>query len=142
MREIEFRGKRVDNGEWAYGYYCKATRHWHKYGIHNDWIITSAFQNGGFFNVMGRYAVIPETVGMWTGLTYKNGKKIFEGDIVKVKNCETFVIKYRHNEFRFIPICNAYTFLQAHEYKESDFEVIGNIYDNKELLEVVNENTK
>lgn len=77
-----FRGKRVDNGKWIEGYYCKATKHWHKYGIHNDWIITSAFQNGGFFNLAGRYAVVSETVGQWTGLTDKNGVKIFEGDIV------------------------------------------------------------
>ena len=39
MRDILFRGKRVDNGEWVEGYYVRAGHHWHKYGIHEDWIV-------------------------------------------------------------------------------------------------------
>ena len=132
MREIEFRGKQ-QYGKWVEGYYVKTTYFQREEEKH--FIIKPIDVREGGLNAY-EYEVIPETVGQYTGLKDKKDTKIFEGDIVKVKNCETFIIKYQHNEFRFIPICNGYTWLQAHEYKESDFEVIGNIYDNKELLEV------
>lgn len=128
MREIEFRGKTLQD-EWIYGYIFKSQC--------GGYYIVDTNNDGDDGIEVRMRLVVKETVGQYTGLKDKKDTKIFEGDIVKVKNCETFVIIYQHNEFRFIPICNAYTFLQAHEYKESDFEVIGNIYDNKELLEEV-----
>lgn len=125
MREIEFRGKTLQD-DWIYGYIFKAQS--------GGYYIVDTNNDGDDGKDVRMRLVVKETVGQYTGLKDKKDTKIFEGDIVEVKNCETFIIKYQHNEFRFIPICNAYTFLQAHEYNGSDFEVVGNIYDNKELL--------
>ena len=129
-REILFRGKH--NGEWLEGYYIKATHHWHEHGKHEDWIVVDIIQNGGWCNVRGKYAVIPETVGQYTGLTDKNGKKIFEGDIVEYKE-EYGVIEYHEQEAMFVVEFVGWLTDFDHMYG-NEVEIIGNIHDNPDLI--------
>ena len=143
MREILFRGKRCDNSEWVQGYYIRAEHHWHNHGIHKDWITLGASANGGWFALHNKYAVKSETVGQFTGLTDKNGKKVFENDIIVIcyetdgeEFTETKRVHYNEKECCWYPMrweecceyCDHYTEVKS-------IEVIGNIHDNPELLE-------
>ena len=123
MREILFRGKRIDNGEWVYGDY------WHLPEKNFYCISDKEFNR----------KVTPETVGQYTGLTDKNGKKIFEGDIVVVPlsgKPAKGIVEYFKTD-----ICG-FTVITQPQYsnyvlqKNYAYEVIGNIHDNPELLEV------
>ena len=131
MRQIIFRGKRKDNGKWVYGFYAlfasnKGLKHVIYTGAGNGYVIS--------------YEVIPETVGQFTGLCDKNGKKIFEGDIVKCLSLEYGYVNkevyYAEGRAKFV-LRNCGTDYEFDEY--IDVEVIGNIYDNPKLLEETQE---
>ena len=131
MREILFRGKRVDNGEWAYGDY------WHLPEKNFYCISDKEFNR----------KVDPETVGQFTGLTDKNGKKIFEGDIIKIISDYDYPDDYRISkvyvyngvfcvDFRYYDFDSTALAFLVDYIPDGDFEVIGKIHDNPELLEV------
>lgn len=160
MREVLFRGKRISIGEyergdiWVYGAYLSATGHWHKYGKHKEWIVTNSIQNGGYFNVIGRFAVKSETIGQYTGLDDKHGNKVFEGDIVRYQvdndDCPFPDKDTKPRVGRVFFSDHRASFSLAMGLNGSDslnndlfryirggnrVEVIGNIHDNPELLE-------
>lgn len=147
MREILFRAKRMDSGEWIEGYYAIQSNHAcfaHELK-HQHFIFKDIFLD---FNLgeLQKFDVIPETVGQYTGLTDKNGKKIFEGDIVLVpyidpifkctwndtSPCERAIVKYCNGMFyvEYIESGDKFT-LSA---MDGCMKMIGNIYDNPELL--------
>ena len=143
-REIIYRGKRCSDGEWVYGFYVESKYSWQGHKPHKSWIVPNAISNGGFFNVLGRYAVKDDTVGQFTGLVDKNGVKIFEGDIVRVcdeDGIDIGVVKYNEDFGKYVVVYsqvsgNWFDF----EGTDGDFlaafcsEVIGNRYDNPDLL--------
>ena len=122
MREILFRGKRKDNDEWVEGNYGEY------YGeYYNEEKKLSCISIPSKETISGSwcYDVIPETVGQFTGLTDKNGVRVFEGDIVCIFDGEYFsgVVKYSNEQGSFTVDDTSL------HYWVSDIEVIGNIHE-------------
>ena len=124
MREILFRGKIQGLTDWSYGYYAKSGEN------HFILLDTDSEDNYSIVN--------PETVGEWTGMTDKNGVKIFEGDIVKFYDTIHKVVFETKNGTAYfgIKISDTETWGFGNYVEVYKLEVIGNIYDNPELLEV------
>ena len=130
MREILFRGKRMDNGEWAYGYYV----HIGPVSCQRAYIIPE------YASSLYVIEVDPSAVGQYTGLNDKHGKRIFEGDVAKVlqgKDKDIVYVGFENGAFMLYPKTgNIYErTLWEYWYNDWDVEVIGNITDNPELLE-------
>lgn len=135
MREILFHGKRADNGEWIEGDLLQI-----KY--YNKPIIECKIMPQT--PVSSAYPVLPETVGQYTGLTDKNGKRIFEGDICKFKrfnDVHVGKVVFNMTTASFImwyqPIVGAYGEKATQKMLLSvcdNIEAVGNIHDDPELL--------
>ena len=121
MREILFKAKRKDNGKWVEGYL---------YGIWEQRYICCGMTN----DVPNMTEVIPETVSQYTGLTDKNGNKIWENDIVTIpREDELFVIRWDIEQAAFV-IESDMLLCDFDNYYGKDLEVIGNVFDNADFL--------
>ena len=140
IREVIFRGKQTDNGEWIEGAYSPFHLNFGEREEKPHIIIISDDED-----IDGLWCeVIPETVGQFTGLTDKNGVKIFEGDICRFKRFnDIYVGKIIFNVTTasfvmwYQSIVGAYGEKATHKMLLSvcdNIEVIGNIHDNPELL--------
>jgi uncharacterized phage protein (TIGR01671 family) len=154
MREILFRGKRVDNGEWVEGYYYK------RFMYPDKMVDAIQVYDGSDFGHVEYHNIIPETLGQYTGdLTDKNSKRIFEGDILAFPDVgeDGYEYKEGYDFTNVATVCwnNGRWELQDFgdhnsgimddmKFSHCDFvgifgesEVIGNIHDNPELIQEV-----
>ena len=132
MREILFRGKRIDNGKWVEGYYAAEpyTKNTYNYGY--------ILENEKDLFAKKAWLVDSRTVGQFTGLT-ANGKRIFEGDIVVVPlsgKPAKGIVEYFKTDICGFAVITQPQYSNYVLHKNYAYEVIGNIYDNPELLEV------
>lgn len=145
MRDIIFRGKLIDNGEWVEGYLVISDERYF-IGIFPE-CVTSLCYPDDIYTFTSFVEIIPSTLGQYTGLTDKHEEKIFEGDIISIlveedrspwepnwiyyEKAKVYFDTKRygwHVEF------SDYDKLSLEEYDETDIEIIGNIHDNPELL--------
>lgn len=143
-REILFRGKRKDNGEWIEGGYAEHDGKvfivtWVRYMPDTrDWDTAEYYENNPHYN-SSLIEVVPETVSQYTGLTDKNGRKIFEGDIVEVTEGSLDCDNGKGNVLFYEGLWYVDGEPQNSLYDlrnigDHEIEVIGNIFDNEELL--------
>ncbi|AII58082.1 hypothetical protein X792_04930 [Dehalococcoides mccartyi CG1] len=151
-REIKFRGKRVDTGEWVFGYFAYISD-----GTTEHKKIPVIFTGDTGYNlyeelVIKRFEVIPETVGQYTGLKDKNGKEIYERDILRLK-CVLLNDLGQSNAYYRYEVIEWYQspynigwrirngsltmMIKPSALKTMKAEVFGNIHDNPELLKEI-----
>lgn len=131
MREILFRGKRADNGEWVCG---DLVRHYENQRVFilTEQLAYTTTEYGISRIVSERYLeVIPETVGQYTGMVDRNGKGIYEGDIIRFikENC---LVIFVENDCAFRIEVDGRISTALRKAHSKDYEVIGNIHDEGE----------
>jgi len=119
MREIKFRGKRIDNGEWVCGYLVPYSGK--DYETKERWCICDG--------ILSVHEVDSATVGQFTGLKDKNGKEIYEGDVVRLFGGEYCQGYYEHDQT--IVVKSAYDIVAMEE--SENVQLLGNVWDNPEL---------
>lgn len=137
MREILFRAKLIDNGEWREGYYAmmgkgNLIRHY----IVQNCALTGLFEDPEDNMYFNDVEIDPETLCQYTGLTDKNGKRIWENDIVEDKRFNGFykiVFRVRDGGW-YVENINSGALFRIIERTSCQYERCGNIFDNPELL--------
>lgn len=143
-REVKFRGKVKGTNKWVYGGYYKHLKRTPspigdsiKEEDYLHIIITSGFSDWNMPKQLEYYEVDEKTVGQYTGLKDKNGKEICEGDILLYSSNYKTVVNYKNGAFvRNYGNSNIYLLYDSFIEDEclADYEIIGNIYDNSEML--------
>ena len=142
MREILFKAKRKDNGEWVEGYYLNVAKI-------NHFICTGKIKlDGAVKGIIApeMYAINATTLCQFTGLTDKNGKRIWENGVVKCnkrkEGYDLYKVVWRKEfaDFGVEPLMYKAQypigFTLGRTLRGCDYKVIGNIFDNVDLLEV------
>ena len=160
MREIIFRGKRIDNGEWVYGYLYEHEPALVGIASENDepepskWFIErTGFADWNMPRPVEFAEVDPSTVGQYTGLKDKNGEMIFEGDILHIAKIAdglggyyqppldytvNVVVKWDLCAWMWETLCEDKRYISfPGAWCHYECEVIGNVHDNLELLKEV-----
>lgn len=132
MREIKFRGKRIDNGEWLYGGYYHDDCYGNKDNEKHYITIWNSFGLGFIQNV----EVIPETIGQYIGLKDKYGEELYENDIIENEYKERWLIVWDGTGFRVALEGSKKHIYAPNEYWFESCRKIGNIFDNPELLHI------
>lgn len=143
MRDILFRAKRIDNDEWVYGYYIKT----HDYLDNREIHLIVGIDSTSFpaNEITDTNEIDPETLGEFTGVTDKNGVKIFEGDIfereVNDGEKKTYVVEWSREylglvakEIKCKPQQFEWIRTRLDLLARSDLEVIGNIYEGERTV--------
>ena len=138
MNNYKFRGKTTEHGEWVYGFYIEGLS---SYTGDIKYCIVQKDENIGDYTEFTN--ILPETVGQWTGLLDKNGKEIYEGDIIKKRTSISLVSNdffydacdFLYKGFFLEKIKSAYGYCLEFEKTNPEYEIIGNKIDNPELLE-------
>ena len=126
MRDYKFRGKRLDNGEWVYGNLIELRNPFNHEDSPACFIMPKEVNIADHDSIAEHEVVDPATIGQFTGLHDKNGKEIYEGDVV-------YIAGLGNTEMIF-PFTDLYDSLAHTEYGGDIENVIGNIHDNPELL--------
>lgn len=139
MTEILFSGKRVDNGEWAIGQYYKRTHYYGDLSV-KHYIITST-EDLSYDQALEYHEIDPETIGQFINRKDREGKPIFEGDIVQNKFGQAYAVRMDPGRCGWYPFACGDGCGCCEEETEDPRSciVIGNIHDNPELLEVKKE---